>query len=68
MFDFRIIDVSHFQPLLSQTRLPIDQRAFLYQVALEALNNVAIHAQASAVEVEIKKTAGMDLPDDKRRR
>ena len=39
-------------------QLPIGQSAVLYRVALEALNNVAIHAQASAVEVEIKK-----LPD-----
>jgi signal transduction histidine kinase len=36
-------------------QLSIDQSAVLYRVALEALNNVAIHAQASAVEVEIKK-------------
>jgi signal transduction histidine kinase len=35
--------------------LPIDQSAVLYRVALEALNNVAIHAQASAVAVQIKK-------------
>ena len=39
-------------------QLPIDQSAVLYRVALEALNNVAIHAQASAVEVQINK-----LPD-----
>jgi signal transduction histidine kinase len=39
-------------------QLPIGQSAILYRVALEALNNVGIHAQASAVEVEIKK-----LPD-----
>jgi len=39
-------------------QLPIGQSAVLYRVALEALNNVAIHAQASAVEVQIKK-----LPD-----
>jgi signal transduction histidine kinase len=39
-------------------QLPISQSAVLYRVALEALNNVGIHAQASAVEVEIKK-----LPD-----
>jgi len=39
-------------------QLPIDQSAVLYRVAVEALNNVAIHAQASAVEVQIKK-----LPD-----
>jgi signal transduction histidine kinase len=39
-------------------QLPLNQSAVLYRVALEALNNVAIHAQASAVEVEIKK-----LPD-----
>jgi len=39
-------------------QLPINQSAVLYRVALEALNNVAIHAQASAVEVQIKK-----LPD-----
>ena len=36
-------------------QLPIGQSAILYRVALEALNNVAIHAQASAVKVEIKK-------------
>jgi signal transduction histidine kinase len=36
-------------------RLPIAMSAVLYRVALEALNNVAIHAQASKVEVEIKK-------------
>ena len=36
-------------------RLPIEMRAVLYRVALEALNNVAIYAQASEVEVEIKK-------------
>jgi signal transduction histidine kinase len=36
-------------------QLPLDQSAVLYRVALEALNNVAIHAQASAVEVQIKK-------------
>jgi signal transduction histidine kinase len=36
-------------------RLPIAMREVLYRVALEALNNVAIHAQASKVEVEIKK-------------
>jgi len=40
------------------SHLPIGQSAVLYRVALEALNNVAIHAQASAVEVQIKK-----LPD-----
>jgi len=36
-------------------QLPLDQSAVLYRVALEALNNVAIHAQASVVEVRIKK-------------
>jgi signal transduction histidine kinase len=36
-------------------QLPIGQSAVLYRVALEALNNVAIHAQASAVEVQINK-------------
>ncbi|MGA2871404.1 MAG: sensor histidine kinase, partial [Verrucomicrobiota bacterium] len=39
-------------------QLPLDQSAVLYRVALEALNNVGIHAQASAAEVQIKK-----LPD-----
>jgi signal transduction histidine kinase len=39
-------------------QLPIGQSAVLYRVALEALNNVGIHAQASTVEIEIKK-----LPD-----
>jgi PAS domain S-box-containing protein len=36
-------------------QLPLDQSAVLYRVTLEALNNVAIHAQASTAEVEIKK-------------
>ena len=36
-------------------QLPISQSAVLYRVALEALNNVTIHEQASAVEVQIKK-------------
>jgi signal transduction histidine kinase len=36
-------------------QLPLDQSAVLYRVALEALNNVGIHAQASAAEVQIKK-------------
>jgi signal transduction histidine kinase len=39
-------------------QLPLDQSVVLYRVALEALNNVGIHAQASVVEVQIKK-----LPD-----
>lgn len=39
-------------------QLPLDQSAVLYRVALEALNNIAIHAQASTAEVEIKQ-----LPD-----
>ena len=39
-------------------QLPLDQSAVLYRVALEALNNVGCHAQASAAEVQIKK-----LPD-----
>ena len=39
-------------------QLPLDQSVILYRVALEALNNVALHAQANAVEVQIKK-----LPD-----
>lgn len=36
-------------------QLPANQSAILYRVALEALNNVALHAQASTVEVKIKK-------------
>jgi PAS domain S-box-containing protein len=39
-------------------QLPIGQSSVLYRVALEALNNVGIHAHASVVEVQIKK-----LPD-----
>lgn len=34
--------------------LPTSTNAVLYRVALEALNNVAVHAQATQVEVEIK--------------
>ena len=48
-------------------QLPIGQSAVLYRVALEALNNVAIHAQASAVAVEIKKLPGwicLTITDD----
>ena len=36
-------------------KLPLDQRTVFYRVALEALNNIAIHAKAGAVEVRIKK-------------
>jgi PAS domain S-box-containing protein len=49
---------AHLTAYAAVNQLPIGQSAVLYRVALEALNNVAIHAQASAVEVEIKK-----LPD-----
>jgi signal transduction histidine kinase len=49
---------AHLTAYAAVNQLPIGQSAVLYRVALEALNNVGIHAQASAVEVEIKK-----LPD-----
>ena len=49
---------AHLTAYAAVNQLPIAQSAVLYRVALEALNNVAIHAQASTVEVEIKK-----LPD-----
>jgi signal transduction histidine kinase len=39
-------------------QLPIGQSAVLFRVALEALNNVALHAQAGTVDIQIKK-----LPD-----
>ena len=39
-------------------QLPIEQSSVFYRVALEALNNVDIHAQASAVEIQIKKLPG----------
>ena len=48
-------------------QLSIDQSGVIYRVALEALNNVAIHAQASVVEVEIKKLPGwisLTIKDD----
>ena len=48
-------------------QLSIDQSAVLYRVALEAFNNVAIHAQATSVEVEIKKLpdwVSMTIKDD----
>jgi two-component system sensor histidine kinase DegS len=49
---------AHLTAYAAVNQLPLDQSAVLYRVALEALNNVGIHAQASAVEVQIKK-----LPD-----
>ena len=45
----------HLTAYAAVNQLPLDQSAVLYRVALEALNNVAIHAQASAVEVQIEK-------------
>jgi signal transduction histidine kinase len=48
-------------------QLPPDQSAVLYRVALEALNNVAIHAQASRVKVRIQKLPGwicLTITDD----
>jgi len=48
-------------------QLSIDQSAVLYRVALEAFNNVSIHAQATAVKVEIKKLpdwVSMTIKDD----
>ena len=49
---------AHLTTYAAANHLPIGQSTVLYRVALEALNNVAVHAQASAVEVQIKK-----LPD-----
>jgi signal transduction histidine kinase len=49
---------AHLTAYAAVNQLPIGPSGVLYRVALEALNNVAIHAQASAVEVQIKK-----LPD-----
>ena len=46
------VSLNAYDPL---NQLSIDQSTVLYRVAVEALNNVAIHAQASALEVEIKK-------------
>ena len=39
-------------------QLPVDQSTVFYRVAMEALNNVAFHAQASVVDVKIG-----ELPD-----
>lgn len=47
--------------------LPIVKRTVLYRVAVEALNNVASHAQASRVEVSIKLLPDcicMEIKDD----
>ena len=46
---------ARFTAYAAVNELPLEQAVVLYRVALEALNNVAIHAQASAVEVQIKK-------------
>ena len=51
----------------SVNQLSIDQSAILYRVALEAFNNVAIHANATAMGVEIKKLpdwVSMTIKDD----
>ena len=48
----------HLTTYAAVNQIPHEQSAVLYRVALEALNNVAIHAQASVVKVQIKK-----LPD-----
>ena len=48
-------------------KLSIAQRTVLYRVAVEGLNNVASHAQASNVEVSIKKLPGcicLTIKDD----
>jgi signal transduction histidine kinase len=48
-------------------QLPIELSAILYRVALEALNNVAIHAQAGEVQVQIRKLPNsvcMKIADD----
>jgi signal transduction histidine kinase len=46
---------AHLTVYAAVNQLPLDQSAVLYRVALEALNNVGFHAQASTVEVQIKK-------------
>ena len=46
---------AHLTAYAAVNQLPADLSAVLYRVTLEALNNVAIHAQASEVKVEIKK-------------
>jgi PAS domain S-box-containing protein len=49
---------AHLTAYAAVNSLPIEQSAVLYRVVLEALNNVALHAQASTVAVQIKQ-----LPD-----
>ena len=46
---------AHLTVYAAVNQLPIDQSAVLYRVALEALNNVGFHAEASTAEVQIKK-------------
>jgi len=46
---------AHLTVYAAVNQLPIDQSAVLYRVALEALNNVGFHAEASTAEVQIKQ-------------
>ena len=60
---------AHLTAYAAVERLPIAKRAVLYRVALEALNNVAVHARASRVEVSIEQRPGaicLKVKDDGR--
>jgi signal transduction histidine kinase len=59
--------LAHLKAFAAIEQMHIDDRTVLYRIAVEALNNVARHAQASWVEVIIEKLpdcVSMKIKDD----